>query len=408
MQYDIAIIGAGLTGATAAIALQDCASSIAIIDAHDIKNAANKIPLRGIALSDGSRRILQNINVWDTIKDDTCAVREIRVSRKNAFGTTRIRAEDESIDALGCVIRAADLLTGLHQTLLKLDNLKIYSPTSVEAAKDHGTYISLSLKQKDKRYTIKTRLLILASGRQNDISEALGFSFKYKDYRQSAIVARIRSESLEQHIAHERFTEDGLIAVLPHQPAGEHIIGRVYVGETGKQAMALSDIGFINRLQQDLGQRTGKIHEIGKRAIYPLILCYAERIAIGRTVLLGDNAQTIHPVGGQGLNLALRDIAFLVEHLHGALPDESVSNLLRNYSRERASDVRKVMYFTHSLAKLCVGLKQPFAPLLGASLTLLDMLPFIRRILVRKTLGLSPPWPRLASGTTPISHNAKI
>ncbi len=408
MQYDIAIIGAGLTGATAAIALQNCARSIVIIDAHDIKNAANKIPLRGIALSDGSRRILQNIDVWNTIKDDTCAVREIRVSRKNAFGTTRIRAEDEGIDALGCVIRAADLLTGLHRTLLKLDNLKVYSSTLVEAAKDHGTYISLSLKQKGELHTIKTRLLILASGRQNNISEALGFSFRYKNYRQSAVVARIHSESLEQHVAHERFTEDGLIAVLPHQPAGVRIIGRVYVGETGERAMTLSDTDFLERLQQDLGQRIGKIREIGKRDIYPLILCYARRIAIGRTVLLGDSAQTIHPVGGQGLNLALRDIAFLVEHLHGALPDASVSDLLQSYSRERASDVRKVMYFTHSLAKLCVGLKQPLAPLLGASLTMLDMLPFVRRILVRKTLGLSPPWPRLASGTTLSSGNAEI
>ncbi len=407
MEHDIAIIGAGLTGAAAAIALSQHAGSIAIIDVHDIKDAANKIPLRGIALSDGSRRILQNINVWDTIKNDTCAVQEIRVSRKDAFGTTRIRAEDEGIDALGCVIRAADLLAGLHQTLLKLDNLKVYSSTLVESAKDHGTHIALSLKQKDKQHTIKTRLLIIASGKQSDISKALGFSFRQKDYQQSAVVARIHSESLERHVAYERFTDDGLIAVLPHQPAGERIIGRVYVGETGAQAMDLSDADFINKLQQDLGQRIGKIYEIGKRIIYPLILCYAERIAIGRTVLLGDSAQTIHPVGGQGLNLALRDIAFLVEHLHDS-PDVGASDLLQSYSQKRASDVRKVMYFTHSLAKVCVGLKQPFAPLLGTSLTMLDMLPFIRRILVRKTLGLSPPWPRLASGTTLSSRNAKI
>ena len=407
MQYDIAIIGAGLTGAAAAVALHKHASSIAIIDAHDIKDAANKIPLRGIALSDGSRRILQNIGVWDTIQDRTCAVQEIRVSRKNAFGTTRIRAEDEGIDALGCVIRSGDLLDGLHQTLLKLDNIKIYSSTLVESAKDHGAYISLSLKQKDGLQTIKARLLILASGRQNDISKALGFSYKQKDYQQSAIVARIRSESLKRHIAYERFTSDGLIAVLPHQPAGERIIGRVYVGEMGAQAMALSDAEFVERLQQDLGQRIGRICEIGKRMLYPLILCYAERIAIGRTVLLGDSAQTIHPVGGQGLNLALRDIAFLVEHLHDARGTDT-SDLLQSYSRKRASDVRKVMYFTHLLAKLCVGLKQPFAPLLGAGLTMLDVLPFIRRILVRKTLGLSPPWPRLASGTTLSSGNAKV
>ena len=399
MEYDITIIGAGLTGAAAAIALHQHAASIAIIDVHDIKDAANKIPLRGIALSDGSRRILQNINVWDTIKNDACAVQEIRVSRNNAFGTTRIRAEDEGIDALGFVIRAADLLAGLHQTLLRLDNLKIYSSTLVESARDHGTHILLSLKQKDKQHTIKTRLLIIASGRQNDISKALGFSFRHKNYRQSAIVARIRSESLERQVAYERFTNDGLIAVLPHQPAGERIIGRVYVGDSGSQAMDLSDTDFMSKLQHDLGQRIGKICEIGKRDIYPLILCYAKRIAIGRTVLLGDSAQTIHPVGGQGLNLALRDIAFLVEHLCDS-PDAGAADLLQNYSRDRFSDVRKVMYFTHSLAKLCVGLKQPLAPFLGASLTMLDMLPFIRRILVRKTLGLSPPWPRLASGTT--------
>lgn len=398
MQYDIVIIGAGLTGAAAAATLHSYADSIAIIDAHDIKNAATKIPLRGIALSDGSRRILQNIDAWDNIKGNTCPVQEIRVSRKGAFGTTRIRAEDEGIELLGCVIRSSDLLKGLHQTLLKLNNLKIYSSTQVEAAEDCGSHISLSLKQKDKQHTIKTRLLILASGRQNNLSKTLGFSFKYKDYQQSAIVSRIRSESLEQHIAYERFTEDGLIAVLPHQPAGERIIGRVYVDEIGEQAMDLSDADFINRLQQDLGQRIGKIYEIGKRILYPLILCYAERIAMGRTVLLGDSAQTIHPVGGQGLNLALRDIAFLAEHLHRA-PEPYTPDLLDNYCRARSSDVRKVMYFTHSLAKLCVGLKQPFAPLLGASLTMLDMLPSIRRILVRKTLGLSPPWPRLASRT---------
>ena len=399
MQYDITIIGAGLTGAAAAIALHQHANSIAIIDVNDIKDAANKIPLRGIALSDGSRRILQNIDVWDTIKNDTCAVQEIRVSRKGAFGTTRIRAEDEGIDALGCVIRSADLLAGLHQTLPKLGNLKVYSSTLVESAKDLGTHVSLSLKQKDKQYTIKTRLLIIASGRQSDISKALGFSFIQKDYQQSAVVARVRGKSLEQHVAYERFTDDGLIAVLPHQPAGERIIGRVYVGETGKKAMDLSDTDFLNKLQQDLGQRIGDIYEIGKRIIYPLILCYAKRIAIGRTVLLGDSAQTIHPVGGQGLNLALRDISFLVEHLHDSL-DTGASSLLQNYSQDRVGDVRKVMYFTHSLAKLCVGLKQPFAPFMGTSLTMLDMLPFVRRILVRKTLGLSPPWPRLASGTT--------
>ena len=405
MQYDIVIIGAGLTGAAAAAALHDYADSIAIIDAHDIKDATTKIPLRGIALSDGSRRILQNIGVWDSIEDSACPVREIRVSRKGAFGTTRIRAVDEGIDMLGCVVLASDLLRGLHRTLLKVDNLTIYSSTQVENATDDGTYISISLKQNGTRHIIKTRLLILASGRQNDISNALGFSFQHKEYRQSAIVVRVHSESQQQHIAYERFTDDGLIAVLPYQP-GVRIVGRVYVDEIGTQAMRLSDTEFIDRMQQDLGQRIGRIYEIGERVAYPLILAFAKRIVMGRAVLLGDSAQTIHPVGGQGLNLALRDIAFLAEYLYRAA-DPGAADLLDGYRQKRLSDVRKVMYFTHSLAKLCIGLKEPFAPLLGASLSALDMMPFMRRLLVRKTLGLSPPWPRLASSTTIRSRYAK-
>ena len=407
MSYDIVIIGAGLTGATIANALHDYTGSIAIIDTHDITNdATTKIPLRGIALSDGSRRILQNIGVWNAIKNNVCPVQEIHVSRKGAFGTTRIRAQDENIDMLGCVIQASDLLSALHKTLSKLNNLTIYSSTQVDTATDHGSHISLLVNQNNTRRTIKTRLLILASGRQNNISQSLGFSFRVKDYKQLAVVARISSESLEQHIAYERFTTDGLIAVLPYQP-GERIIGRVYVGDAGNQAMQFSDAEFITQLQQDLGHRIGTIYKIGKRVAYPLTLCYAKSITIGRTVLLGDSAQTLHPVGGQGLNLALRDIAFLTQYIsEGA--DPGATNLLDNYCRKRFSDVRKVIYFTHSLAKLCVGLKQPFAPLLGIGLSVLDMAPPIRRVLVRKTLGLSPPWPRLACGIKTTTHHAKI
>ena len=404
--YDIVIIGGGLSGAAAAATLRDYSGSIAIIDSHDITvDGTTKMPLRGIALSDGSRRILQNIQVWNDIENKICPVKEIRVSRKDAFGTTRIRAEDEGIDMLGGVIQAADLLGGLHRTLHKLDNLTIYSSAQVDSAVDNGSHISLSLRQNQTNHTIKTHLLILASGRQNDISKMLGFAFHYKNYKQSAIVTCLRSESLEQHIAYERFTSDGLIAVLPYQ-TGVYIIGRVYVGTVATQAMHLSDTEFIDQLQHDLGNRIGKIYEIGQRVTYPLTLCYAKHIAIGRTVLLGDSAQTIHPVGGQGLNLSLRDIAFLAEHIYGA-SDPGASVLLNSYCQERLGDVRKVIYFTHLLAKLCIGLRQPFAPLLGGGLSILDMVPSIRRILVRKTLGLSPPWPRLASGTS-ITRHAKI
>lgn len=397
IQHDIVIIGAGLTGAAAAIALRDYPGSVAIIEARNIYSTPN-LPLRGIALSDGSRRILDNIGSWEYLSPKICPVEEIRVSRKGAFGVTRIRAADENLDMLGCVISAKDLLTGLHQTMTKLPKLTTYSPAQVETATDKSNHVLLKLRcsHDNSLQTIRARLLVIASGGRNTLSETLGFSFQHKSYHQTAIVTAIRSTVQSQVVAYERFTEDGLIAVLPYH-ANQWIIGRIYRNDVVDAAMQMSDTAFIAKLQSDLGTRIATITDIGARVSYPLHLSHADSIVKGRTVLLGDSAQTIHPVGGQGLNLALRDIAFLAEQVHTAT-DPGAPDLLLRYSKQRSSDVRRVIYFTQFLAEFCIAASHPTAPLLGASLMLLDIAPALRRILVRKTLGLSPPWPRLASG----------
>ena len=397
MQHDIVIIGAGLTGAAAAIAFQDYPGSVAIIEARDI-NRAPQVPLRGIALSDGSRRILDNIGSWDYLSSRAHPVKEIRVSRKGALGLTCIRAKDENLDMLGCVISAEDLLTGLHQIIDKLPKLSIYSPVQVKTVSNESNYISLQLEHNLAKLPkmIHARLLVIASGSRTVLSKQLGFSFQHKSYRQTAIVTTIQSTSQERAIAYERFTKDGLIAVLPCHP-GKWIIGRIYRAEEADTAMQMYDAAFIDKLQDDLGERISKITDVGKRISYPLHLSYADSIVKGRAVLLGDSAQTIHPVGGQGLNLALRDIAFLAEYLY-PVADPGASNVLECYSAQRYNDVRRVIYFTEFLARVCIGASGWFAPLLGASFTLLDLAPTLRHILVRKTLGLSPPWPRLASG----------
>ena len=397
MQYDIVIIGAGLTGAAAAIAFRDYPGTVAVIEARDI-NRVPQIPLRGIALSDGSRRILDHIGSWDYLSSKAHPVKEIRVSRKGAFGVTRIRAEDENLDMLGCVISAKDLLTGLHQTINQLPQLSIYSPAQVKAASNKGSYVALQLNHNLGKLpkTIQARLLVIASGGSSTLSEQLGFSFQHKSYRQTAVVTTIQSTSQEHTTAYERFTKDGLIAVLPYHST-QWIIGRIYRVEEADAAMQMSDGAFIAKLQDDLGGRIAKITGVEERISYPLHLSYADSVVKGRAVLLGDSAQTIHPVGGQGLNLALRDIAFLAEHLY-PVADPGVPSVLERYSAQRYNDVRRVIYFTEFLARAYIGASERFAPWLGASFTLLDLTPALRRILVRKTLGLSPPWPRLASG----------
>jgi len=400
--FDIAILGAGLAGSALALALRGSGARTAVIETHDLAAPA-KIPLRAIALSDVSKRILQNLGAWDEVRADAWPVRKIHVSEQGVFGVTRIRAAEEGLDALGQVVLASDLARALHRLLRASPQVSLLSPARATEIARHSDDVAVRVGGAGGVSQLRAKLLVLADGGASGFAERLGFRFRTTDYRQSAVVAAIDGGG-EGDAAFERFTAHGPLAVLP---AGgrRRVVAWVHARDDAAAVAALPDHQFTERLQRDLGWRLGKLHNPGPRFVYPLGLNRSLDMVRGRVALLGDAAHRVHPVAGQGFNLALRDVAFLSECVFDAAGDPRDSRdpcdpgaavVLNAWRRRRMADVRRVVRFTDALARLFVMPGRPAACARGLGLAALDLLPPLRRGLVRRGLGLVPPWPRLA------------
>lgn len=397
---DIAILGAGLAGSALALALRGSGARTVVIETHDL-TAPAKIPLRAIALSDVSKRILRHLGAWDALRGRVWPVRKIHVSEQGVFGATRIRAEEEGLDALGQVVLASDLAQALHRLLRASPQVSLLSPARAVEVARHSDDVAVRVDGAGGVSQLRARLLVLADGGASGFAERLGFRFRTTDYRQSAVVAAIDGGAGNADVAFERFTGHGPLAVLP---AGgrRRVVAWVHARDDAGAVAALDDEAFTARLQRDLGWRLGKLHNPGPRFVYPLGLNRSLDMVRGRVALLGDAAHRVHPVAGQGFNLALRDVAFLSECVFDApraprTPcDPGAAAVLDAWRRRRTADVRRVVRFTDALARLFVLPGKPAACVRGAGLAALDLLPPLRRGLVRRGLGLVPPWPRLA------------
>lgn len=394
---DIAILGAGLAGSALALALRGSGARTAVIETHDLAAPA-KMPLRAIALSDVSCRILRHLGAWDALRGRAWPVRRIHVSEQGVFGATRIRAEEEGLDALGQVVLASDLAQALHRLLRASPQVSLLSPARAVEVARHSDDVAVQVDGAGGVSQLRAKLLVLADGGASGFAERLGFRFRTTDYRQSAVVAAIDGGAGGGDVAFERFTGHGPLAVLP---AGgrRRVVAWVHARDDAAAVAALDDDAFTARLQRDLGWRLGKLHNPGPRFVYPLGLNRSLDMVRGRVALLGDAAHRVHPVAGQGFNLALRDVAFLSECVFDAPRDPrdpGAAAVLDAWRRQRTADVRRVVRFTDALARLFVMPGGLAACARGAGLAALDLLPPLRRGLVRRGLGLVPPWPRLA------------
>ena len=396
---DVAIVGGGLAGSAAALAAAAAGVRCAIIEPRAV-GAPARMPLRALALSEVSRRILERVGAWRAVRERACPVRKIHVSEQGVFGVTRICARREGLEALGYVVTAADLLRALHQTLAATLSVSVFSParaTAVERAPDR---VCVVVDTGDGTRRLRARLLVLADGGASDFSRQLGFEARTKDYRQSAIVAAVEAEAAGgngagEHVAYERFTPNGPLAVLPIG-GRRRVVAWVHPEAAAAAVAALSDADFIVRLQRVLGLRLGRLENPGQRFVYPLALRHSPGVARERSVLLGDAAHRVHPVAGQGFNLTLRDVAFLSQCAADAGGDVGARAVLAAYQACRVRDVRRVVRFTDLLATAFVKPGRGAAYLRGAGLVALDLLPPLRRAVVRRGLGLAPPWPRFA------------
>ena len=396
-QFDIAIVGGGLAGISMLHALRTYPGKVALIDRQDLSRADEfSPPLRAIALSDSSHRIFSALGVWDEIDPCACPVRRIHVSEKNAFGATKIDARNEHLDSLAYVVTNIELLRALYRSYASSSaRATLFASHSLASVQRKSNGIDISLQSEGREKQLSARLLILADG--GGSSTKLGFMQRSIDYRQTAHVIAVETERAYDGTVYERFTERGLFAVLPLNGANRRAVVWVMRNDESKIVANLSNDELAGVLGEELGRYNGAITVGDTHFSYPLELRYVSHPAQDRVVVLGDAAHKLHPIAGQSFNLGLRDVAFLAEHItNGEYAD--MPDMLAAYCRTRVKDTRRVVRFTDGLSRLVMCRLRSMSVLRGAGLAVFNAVPPLRRFVVRRSLGLSPPYSRLACG----------
>ena len=402
--FDIVIVGAGMAGATLAGALARHGYGVALIESHDMQQgAAPSFDDRAIALSWGGTRILDQLGLWAVLRPVAEPIQTIHVSSRGHFGLTQIRAAEERVPALGYVVTAGELGRVLMDSLngfSAVQGCHIFCPAQINALNNTGGSVVLDINQQQQRVRLNAKLVIAADGAQSTVRKLLGIGSKEHDYQQNAIIASITPQIDHCGTAYERFTPTGPVALLP-MPAYRNMLRCALIWTVPRahcnDLLRMEEPVFLSALQKQFGWRLGVLRAAGKRASYPLLLVDAETRSAERVVFVGNAAQTLHPVAGQGFNLALRDLAALLDCLlyPETAGDPGDDALLKRYTSIRSGDQRRVIHFTDGLVRLFSNDWPVLAPLRAAALTLLDVVPPLRRGLVQMSMGLQSALPRI-------------
>ena len=405
--YDILIVGGGMVGATMAYALSPLPLRIAVVEAVPFKSECQpSYDDRAIALAYGSAKIFESMGLWQALADKASPINKIHVSDRGHFGVTRIDSADEKVDALGYVIENRVVGAALAETLSRLENVDLICPAVVIDVELGQGSASLTIEQAGEQQQLKSKLVIAADGGNSVVRKLLEVPTRSWDYGQTAVIANISPERYHQGIAYERFTDTGPVAVLPNSHAAADdsnrcsLVWTVRNGDEGR-ILKLSDDEFLAELQQRFGYRLGVLKKVGGRNAYPLKLVRAKQQVRARLALIGNAAHTLHPIAGQGFNLGLRDIAVLADVLADAVEkgiDLGGIEVMQCYADWRSWDHRKVIGFTDGLARLFSNSLVPVALARNIGLFGVDVVPPLKRMLTRQTMGLSGRLPRLAMG----------
>ena len=400
--YDLIIAGGGMVGASLACALMRENLRIALIES--VPGKADTQPSyddRGLALSMSSRRILQKLELWPQVAANATAIMQIHVSDRGHFGCVRLHASDLQVDALGHVVIARELGQALMQKLSQTGAIHVISPAHVEDISVVHNEVTVTTSGKAYAGKLNGRLLVVADGANSKLRQQLGISTLVKDYEQTAIVTNVTLGRPHANTAYERFTETGPIAVLPLSEQRGVLIYTVptAAAETYRQ---LEQNAFLELLWQRFGRRLGRFSNIGAVKLYPLQLILSQQQVLSRIVLLGNSAHTIHPNGAQGFNLCLRDVAALAEHLLLAMRsdgDIGAQEVLAGYLASRLPDQQRITRFSDRLTEMFYNQQLPKVMLRNAGMLVTDIIPCLKRELIRQAMGIGGRQPAMVSGS---------
>ncbi len=407
-EYDIVIIGGGMVGATLAVALKDSHYRVAVIESHPLGSVAQpSYDDRSVALSYGSSKILQQIQLWPALEQRVAKINRIHVSDRGHFGVTRIDAHKEGVAALGYVVENRVFGEALFAQLAASASVDVISPATLALLEYKHDAVLATVVNNGQRQQLRCRLLVAADGATSAVRRLLNIEQTQTAYKQTAIIGNITPQQAHQGVAYERFTETGPLAMLPMLPHSDGSPRCTFVwtlaAAQAAEVEALDEQVFLQRLQQRFGYRLGRLLKVGKRSAFPLSLVQSATRIAERTVFIGNAAQTLHPVAGQGFNLALRDLATLLQCLLPvnrpddlAAIDPGSAELLAEYADLRRTDQQRVITFTDQLVKIFSNAFPPLAHARALALSALDIMPVCRRQLAKHSMGLALPLAKIA------------
>jgi 2-octaprenyl-6-methoxyphenol hydroxylase len=371
---DIAVVGAGPVGATVAALCAREGLSIEVFEAR----AKPAEDARTLALSHASRELLDSIKAWPA--SGTTPIDSIHISQKGGPGRTLLEASGQGVPALGYTVSFAALTASLAKRLGEMDIALRYGESCDDIALDAE---AACLRFSSGR-EVRARLLVLADGGAN-ASRIPGIVFREKDYEQRAVVAKVTTDRPHGRRAYERFTPQGPVALLP---VGEQF-ALVYTATPSEadRLLALGEGAFLDELQSHFGDRAGRFASVTSRASFPLKLRTINSPVAMRTAIVGNAAQALHPIAGQGLNLGLRDAASLAAAVESTAPSAIGSaTMLENYRASRVRDTSRGVAFTDFLASAFSDGRRFPTWGRGLALTVLDIIPPARRAFAERMI----------------------
>ncbi|PHJ64590.1 2-octaprenyl-6-methoxyphenyl hydroxylase [Nostoc linckia z18] len=395
-EYDLVIVGGGIVGLTLASALKDSGLSVLLIEAKVASAAVAKGQAYAIHML--SSLIYQGIGVWDKMLPEIAKYCRVRLSDADYPGVVEFVTDDIGTPELGYVAEHQALLEPLQEFVRNCANVTYLCPAEVIKTQYQQDIVAIDIKVAGELRTIKSKLLVAADGSRSPIRQAAGIKTSGWKYWQSCIVAFVKPEKPHNNTAYERFWSSGPFAILP-LPGNRCRIVWTAPHEEAKALCALDDEQFLKELTRRYGNQMGKLELLGDRFIFPVQLMQSDRYVLPRLALIGDAAHNCHPVGGQGLNLGIRDAAALaqvIQAAHNKGKDIGEMQILKRYERWRKLENLTILGFTDLLDRMFSNNFLPVVVVRRLGLWLLQRVPMLKVFMLKLMIGLKGRTPELA------------
>lgn len=400
MQQQVIIVGGGMVGLSLSLMLAKANIAVKLLEAvkypnYDDQNVApyhSSFDARNTALSRRSVQIYQKLGLWDALQQHATPILQVHITEQGSFGKARLVAEQEKVESFGQVNENAWLGRVLLTQVRQQPLIELIDGVQVTALTQDAEQVHIEAQRGDELLKLESKLLIAADGRDSFCRQAIGVGVDVHDYDQVAIVTTVQTSKPHENVGFERFSALGPLALLPLP--GEYRRSVVWPVKKGTESEWLGDENdqhFLSALQQTYGDRAGKFEKTGKRFSYPLSQVLAHKQAVGRVILMGNAAHTIHPVAGQGFNLCLRDadvlLRYLVNQLSASDDIGNPDNLLA-YEQARLSDQQRVIKFCDTVVRGFSNQNPLLKLIRNTGLIAFDVIPGVKPLVANYAMGL--------------------